>query len=256
MGIKEKFNLIGKKALITGASQGIGSALAIALAEYGADVVIHCRSEVEKANAIAAQARKYGVKAEVIVCDLAESDAHEQLYQLANEALGEIDILILNASIQVRKKWTEVTPEEFDKQVQVNFKNSLFSIQLFSKNMMKNSWGRIITFGSVQQQQPHVDMIVYAATKSAQENMMRNIAKQIAGYGVTVNNIQAGVFDTARNKNVLENEEYKSLVLSKIPAKIIAEPEDCAGLINLLCSEAGRFITGANIAIDGGMSIN
>ena len=256
MGIKEKFSLSGHKALITGASQGIGSALAISLAEYGADVVIHCRSEVEKANAIAAHARTYGVKAEVIVCDLAENDSHEKLYKLATEAIGAIDILILNASIQVRKKWFEVTPEEFDKQIQVNLKNSLFSIQLFSKSMIEKGWGRIITFGSVQQQQPHVDMVVYAASKSAQENMMRNIAKQIACHGVTVNNIQAGVFDTARNKDVLENAEYKSLVVSKIPARFIAEPEDCAGLINLLCSDAGRFITGANIAIDGGMSIN
>lgn len=256
MGTKEKFNLTGHKALITGASQGIGSALALSLAEYGADVVIHCRSEVELANAVAAQARTYGVKAEVILCDLMDNDSHEKLFQLATNAIGAIDILVLAASIQIRKKWYEVTSEEFDKQIQVNLKNSLFTIQLFSKYMIEKGWGRIITFGSVQQHLPHVDMVVYAASKSAQENMMRNIAKQISSQGVTVNNIEAGVFDTVRNKGVLENPEYLSVVLNKIPIRSIAQPDDCAGLVNLLCSDAGRYITGANIVIDGGMIIN
>ena len=256
MGTKEKFNLSGHKALITGSSQGIGAAVALSLAEFGADVVIHCRAEVEKANAVAEKARTYGVKAEVIVSDLSASDAHEQLYKLATEAIGEIDILILNASIQIRKKWYEVTSEEFDKQIQVNLKTTLFTIQLFSKYMMEKGWGRIVTMGSVQQSQPHVDMVVYAASKSAQENMVRNIAKQVADKGITVNNLEVGVFDTVRNQGVLENVDYKNIILNKIPVKFIAQPEDCTGLVNLLCSDAGRYITGANIAIDGGMSIN
>ena len=256
MSTKERLNLAGHKALITGSSQGIGAAVALSLAEYGADVVIHCRGEIEKANAVAEKARAYGVNAAVIVCDLSAPDAHEQLYKLSTEAIGEIDILILNASIQFRKKWYEVTSDEFDKQIQVNLKATLFSIQLFSKHMLEKAWGRIVTMGSVQQCQPHVDMVVYAASKSAQENMVRNIAKQVADKGVTVNNIQVGVFETIRNEGVLSNPEYLSIVLNKIPMKQIAQPEDCAGLVNLLCSDAGRYITGANIAIDGGLSIN
>jgi glucose 1-dehydrogenase len=254
--IKSLFNLKGKKALVTGGSQGIGSAVALSLAEFGADVVIHCRSEVEKANAIAEKARAYGVDAQVIVCDLAGQNAAEQLYKLANEAIGNIDILILNASIQIRKKWLEITPEEFDQQVQVNFKNSFFAMQLFAKPMIEKGWGRIVTMGSVQQHLPHVDMAIYAATKSAQENLVRNIAKQVASKGLTVNNIEVGVFDTVRNKEVLSNPDYLNMVVNKIPVKYIAKPDDCAGLVNLLCSDAGRYITGANIALDGGMSIN
>lgn len=255
MGTTERLSLQGHKALITGSSQGIGAAVALSLAEFGADVVIHCRGEVEKAKAVAEKARTYGVNAAVIVCDLSADDAHEQLYKLSTAAIGEIDILILNASIQVRKKWFEVTSDEFDKQIQVNLKTTLFSIQLFSKYMFEKGWGRIVTMGSVQQSQPHVDMVVYAASKSAQENMVRNIAKQVADKGITVNNLEVGVFDTVRNQGVLENNEYKNIVLSKIPVKFIAQPDDCAGLVNLLCSDAGRYITGANISIDGGMRI-
>ena len=110
MSTKERLDLAGHKALITGSSQGIGAAVALSLAEFGADVVIHCRGEVEKAQAVAEKARTYGVKADVIVCDLADSNSAEQLYKLATETIGSIDILILNASIQVRKKWFEVSP--------------------------------------------------------------------------------------------------------------------------------------------------
>ncbi|MFZ4724240.1 MAG: SDR family NAD(P)-dependent oxidoreductase [Paludibacter sp.] len=255
MGTKERLNLEGHKALITGSSQGIGAAVALSLAEFGADVVIHCRGEVEKANAVAEKARAYGVNAAVIVCDLTASDAHEQLYKLATEAIGNIDILVLNAALQIRKKWYEITSEEFDKQIQVTFKNNLFSIQLFSKYMIEKGWGRIITMGSVNQHKPHVDMMVYAACKSAQENMVRNLAKQIGNKGVTINNIEVGVVDTAQNTAILENPEYMKLVLSRIPLEYIALPQDIAPLINLLCSDAGRYFCGANIPIDGGMSI-
>lgn len=255
MSTKERLNLTGHKALITGSSQGIGAAIALSLAEFGADVVIHCRGEVEKANVVAEKARAYGVNAAVIVCDLSASNAHEQLYKLATDAIGNIDILVLNAALQIRKKWYEVTSDEFDRQIQVTLKNNLFSIQLFSKYMLEKSWGRIVTIGSVNQDKPHVDMIVYAACKSAQENMVRNLAKQIGSKGVTINNIEVGVVDTVQNKQVLENPDYMKLVLSKIPVEYIALPQDIAPVVSLICSDAGRYFCGANIPVDGGMSI-
>ena len=255
MGTKGKFNLSGHKALITGSSQGIGAAIALSLAEYGADVVIHCNTEIEKAKSIAEKARAFGVNAGAISCNLLDQDASEKLFELATNTIGEIDILILNAAIHPRRKWYEVTKEEFDQQIQVNLKNSFFSIQLFSKHMIEKGWGRIITMGSVQQHSPHVDMIIYAASKSAQENMVRNIAKQIATKGVTVNNIEVGVFNTPQNQGVLSNPDYKAKVIGRIPTGFIAEPEDCTGLVVLLCSEAGKYFAGANIAIDGGFSL-
>jgi glucose 1-dehydrogenase len=255
MGIKQLFDLKGHTALVTGASQGIGSAIALALAEFGANIVIHCRSEIKKAQIIATQARRFGVKADVVVCDLADNEAPVSLFNMTQNIIGDIDILILNASVQIRKKWNEITPEEYNLQMTVNFRNSLFLIQHFSKYMIEKKWGRIITLGSVQQKKPHQSMVVYAASKSAQENMVRNLASQLGTFNITVNNITPGVFKTVRNQNVLENEEFTRSVLAGIPLGFIAQPVDCAGIAVLLASEAGRYITGADIFVDGGMSI-
>ena len=121
--------------------------------------------------------------------------------------------------------------------------------------MQKQAWGRIITIGSVQQQKPHKDMLVYAATKSAQENMVRNLAKQLAPAGITVNNVAPGVIETPRNYEALADEEYKKQVMNGIPCGYAGLPTDCSGLVLFLCSEAGRYMTGEDIYIDGGMKL-
>ena len=102
---------------------------------------------------------------------------------------------------------------------------------------------------------PHKDMLIYAAAKAAQVNMVQNLAKQFAPYGVTVNNIAPGVIETPRNTAVLTDESYKEKVLAGIPASYIGRPDDCSGQILLLCSDAGRYITGEDIFIDGGMQL-
>ena len=121
--------------------------------------------------------------------------------------------------------------------------------------MLRNRWGRIITIGSVQQHKPHKDMIIYAALKAAQMNMTMNLAKQFAACGVTVNNVAPGVIETPRNEEALKDKEYSKKVLEGIPMGVAGVPEDCVGAVLLLCSEAGRYITGENIDIDGGMKL-
>lgn len=238
--------LNGKKVLITGSSQGIGLAIAKGLSEAGAKVFLNGTNE-EKAKNAAKQIRG----AEVAVCDLSLPDCAERLY----EKTGDVDILILNASIQCRKAWNEITDEEFDKQIAVNFKASLKLIQKYGPYMQKQAWGRIITIGSVQQRKPHKDMLVYAAAKSAQENMVRNLAKQLAPFGITVNNVAPGVIETPRNEEALADEAYAKQVMSGIPCGYPGKPEDCAGLVLMLCSDEGRYMTGEDIFIDGGMKL-
>ena len=121
--------------------------------------------------------------------------------------------------------------------------------------MVARGWGRIVTLGSVQQVRLHPEMIVYAATKAAQANMVRNLARQFAASGVTVNNLAPGVFATDRNADALADPDYRSKVLAAIPAGIIAEPVDIAGAALLLCSDAGRYLTGADIPVDGGLGL-
>ena len=121
--------------------------------------------------------------------------------------------------------------------------------------MIEQGWGRIVTIGSVQEKKPHKDMLIYAASKAAQTNMVTNLAKQLAPFGVTVNNVAPGVIQTPRNADALKDADYAQQVLNGIPCRYLAEPEDCAGQVLLLCSDAGRNITGESIYIDGGMKL-
>ncbi len=241
------FNLTGKRALVTGSTQGIGLAIAKALSDNGAEVFIHCGSSKEKAEEISSE-----IKNSHPVCvNLLDFDAAEKLY----DKTGDVDIVILNASVQIRKKWDEVTEEDIYKQFDVNFKSTYMLIQKYAPKMKENKWGRIITVGSVQQYKPHKEMPIYAATKSANMNLVTNLASQLAPYGITVNNIAPGVIATPRNFDALNDDAYREIVLSKIPAGYAGEAEDIKGGALLLSSDAGRYITGTDLIIDGGMHL-
>jgi glucose 1-dehydrogenase len=246
------FDLTGKTILITGSSRGIGKALALKLAEYGADIIIHCANAKEKANEVAQGIRTLGRSAFVVSADLASNTGAREIFEEVKKTGRKVDILILNASIQIVKEWETVTREDFDKQIAVNLRSSLELIQLFVPRMVEQGWGRIITVGSAQQAKPHPRMIVYSATKTALETMVRTLAKQLGKDHITVNNIAPGAIFTDRNVAALSDQEYLKQVISNIPVGYIGEAEDCAGAALLLCSEAGRYINGINLYVDGG----
>ncbi len=247
------FELNGKRALVTGSTQGIGFAIAECLAAHGAEVVIHGAAGTEKCRRAAAAILEKNPSAKLITAaaDLSDPAGADRLFA----EIGEMDILVLNASIQIRKKWIDITPEEVEKQLQVNFKSSLRLIQLCEPHMEAAGWGRILTVGSVQQYKPHRDMAVYASSKAAQMNLVTNLAKQLAPFGITVNNLAPGVIATPRNDAALADAEYAKQVLAGIPAGFAGTPEDCAGAALLLCSDAGRYITGIDLVVDGGMKL-
>ena len=237
----------GKKVLITGSTQGIGLEIARQFSQCGAVVFINGAASEEKINNVV----KSISNSRPALCDLSNPDCAEILYEIT----GDIDILILNASIQYRKAWDEISDEEFDRQIAVNFKSSLKLIQKYVPYMKEQKWGRVVTVGSVQQAKPHKDMLVYAATKAAQNNMVMNLAKQLAAFNITVNNVAPGVIETSRNFDALADEEYVKTVLAGIPCGHTGESKDCAGIMLLLCSDEGKYITGENIFIDGGMKL-
>lgn len=241
------FDLSGKTALVTGSTQGIGFAIAKCLSEHGAKVFVHGGTSMEKCKN-ASDKIKNSVP---VVEDLSNPDCAESLY----EKTGDIDILVLNASVQIRRPWDEVSAEDMELQLQVNVKSSYALIQKYAPYMKERKWGRIVTVGSVQQYAPHVQMPIYAASKCAQMSIVENLAKQLAPYGITVNNMAPGVIDTPRNRDALSNPEYATQVYSKIPAGYAGVPEDCAAGVLLLCSDEGRYIVGADLVIDGGMHL-
>jgi len=248
-------SLKGKRVLITGSSRGIGKALAIGFAKNGAAVALHGVSDGKALNDTFAEASEYTDKVVKVLGDLGDPNVPERMIRETIEKLGGIDILICNVSIQIRKKWLEITHEEMLAQTQVNFFSTVSLIQNAVPCMIENGWGRIITIGSVQQDKPHPDMLIYSATKCAVHNVVKSLALQLAEKNITVNNVPVGTIYTDRNIEALADEDYHKIVKESIPMKKIGEPEDCVGAVLMLSSEEGKYITGENLHIDGGKFI-
>lgn len=247
------FELKGKRALITGSAEGIGFAIARQFAEQGCTVWIHDKDSVEKCEQACAELKRVtGAHPNYVVADFETPKGVEDLIT----AVPEVDILILNASMQVRKDLMSISRSEFDRHVNTNFWATLRLIQHYLPKFIAQRWGRIITIGSVQEAKPHPQMAVYAALKAAVSNLVMNTALQVGQHGVTVNNIAPGVIQTSRNREALSDAAYADQARKKIPLGYFGEPEDCAGIALLLCSQAGRYITGQTIYCDGGMSVS
>ena len=240
-----------KTAFITGSSRGIGRAIAIRLARDGYQVIIHGVSESANAQKTKQIIEENGGTAQVMACDLTNTEKVSAFCK----SLPPIDVLVLNASLQYRTPWQEISVEACREQLNCNFVSGMLLIQAVADHMKKSRWGRIITVGSVQEAKPHPDMLVYAASKAAQTNMMRSLSLQLAKDGITVNNIAPGVIYTDRNVEALSDAAYAQKVTATIPVGFYGEPADCAGMVRLLCSDAGRYITGQSIYIDGGKGV-
>ena len=245
------YDLKGKKALITGSSQGIGKAIAKKLASCGALVWVHASRDAAKAQRVADEIIQMGYCARSCTADLLDSHAAQKLFAQT----GKIDILVINASVQIRANWMDITPEQFEQQMTVNFKQSLFLAQQYVPAMITQKWGRIVTVGSVQQYKPHEQMLVYAASKQAQLSMVRSLARQLACNNITVNNIAPGTINTPRNESVLSNDVYRKKCMDAIPCGRFGTAEDCAELAVLLCSEESSYLTGCDIPCDGGLHL-
>ena len=249
------FDLKGKTALVTGSGQGIGRAVALLLAQQGACVIINWRSHDEVAAETLRALDAMGAKYFTWKYDLAQDSvrADFEAFLAANDLT--VDILVLNASVQIRSAWEEITTEQFDTQMHVNVRASLALIQASVPGMKEKRWGRIVTVGSVQQWRPNTSMTIYAASKAAQSNMTRTLSTQLAKDGITINNIAPGAIETVRNEEVLADAAYRCKIESSIPVGFVGQPYDIAPLVLLLCSDEGRYLTGADIPVDGGMSI-
>ncbi|WP_108660935.1 SDR family NAD(P)-dependent oxidoreductase [Acuticoccus kandeliae] len=245
-----RFALDGRRALVTGAGRGIGRAIATGLAAAGALVAFH---DLADDGALAAAAAAAGGLA--IHADLAAPDAAVHLAAEAAERLGGVDILVLNASVQARERWAEVSDAAAAHQLAVNLETGRRLLQALVPAMAERGWGRVLAIGSIQERREHPDMLVYAATKAAQTSMIRNLARQLAASGVTLNNLAPGVVLTERNAEALADPVYRAKVMAQIPAGHAAEAQDCVGPALLLCSEAGRYITGTTLFVDGGMHL-
>ena len=168
-------------------------------------------------------------------------------------AWSPVDILVLNASIEMPEPFEAIDRGRFDRQIAVNLRSPMELLQELVPPMGRRGWGRVVTIGSVQQVRPHPRMLVYAGTKAAQLNWAWNLARQFGGQGVTVNNLAPGAILTARNREQMAVEG--ELLAQRIPTGRLGRPDDLVGAALLLCSDAGAYINGVNLYVDGGRSI-
>ena len=236
-----------KSVLITGSTQGIGKALAASFVKEGYHVCVHCAEDIEKAENVRNEIGAH----QAVVCDFSNMDEVNELYQKT----GAVDCLILNASVQYKELWQDITDETFDKQFDVNVRSTLKLIQAYYPAMKEKGFGRIVTIGSVNQYRNHPELSLYSATKCAVMKLVQVIAKQVAPFGVTVNNVAPGAIATPRNESVYNDDEQRKAVEAVIPMGRFGTPEDCVGAVLMLCSEQGAYITGTDIVIDGGMRL-
>ena len=250
------FDLTGRTALVTGARREIGRAIALGLAGLGARLAIHHAGTAEEqadADRVVQEIERAGGKAQAFAADFAADAAPKGLADAVLRAFGQVDILVLNASIELVENYQSVDHERFNRQITINLRSSLDLLQVLVPPMAERGWGRVVSIGSIQQALPHSGMIVYAGTKAAQENFMRNLANQYGDKGVTFNTLAPGVILTARNRHSLEPRAHE--VIERIPVKRLGRPDDLAGAAMLLCSDAGSYITGACLFVDGGRRI-
>ena len=241
------FDLTGKRALVTGSTQGIGFEIARMLAKHGATVYIHGASNVQKC--VSASNKIEG--STPVLANLLNVEEIDALY----EKTGDVDILVLNASIQYKRKWDEFTLEEYEEQMNCNVRASYLLMKKYAEGMKARGWGRIVALGSVNQYNQHPELSIYGATKAAQFKLIRNFAPILAPYGITVNNVCPGAIETPRNEDVCSDPQKKAAVVAKIPCGRFGLPSDISPAVLLLCSDEGAYITGSEIVIDGGLSL-
>lgn len=247
LNLKALFGAEGKTALVTGSSQGMGKEIAKALAECGATVWTHGSKESEKLRCAA----EYIGTDKIAAADLNDKAAAERLY----EQTGNVDILILNASIQYKRRWDEYSDDEVYNQIQCNLTASYYLMKKYAPGMKDKGWGRIITLGSVNQYNNHPELSLYGVTKAAQMKLVQGAAKALAPFGITVNNIAPGAISTPRNAQALSNPEFNQKVTSSIPVGYVGDAKDMNAAVLMLCGSGGRYITGSEIVIDGGMRL-
>jgi gluconate 5-dehydrogenase len=256
MALKELFDLSGKTALITGGSRGLGLQIAEALGEYGARVVLTARKQNELDEALA-HLGGLGITASVYANDLGDFGSLDPLVERVVSEVGEIDILVNNAGATWGAPTVEHPLDAWMKVMNVNINGTFVLTQsVLRRCMLPRGWGRIINVASVaglQGNDPNMTpTLAYNTSKGGLVNFTRALSSEVAARGVTVNSICPGYFPTKMTRGTLAYGEQA--ILDHTPMRRLGGPEDLKGLALLLASDASTFVTGQNIAVDGGVS--
>ena len=251
MNMHPLFDLTGKCALVTGGSKGLGKAMARGFAEAGADVVIASRHEDELKAALEEILSGTGRSGVYVVADMANREDVKKLARTATEKMGKIDILVNNAGMNAPQAIDQVTDETWDRVVEVNLTSVMGLTREIVPQMKARGWGRVIHISSIMGQVSKEGRNVYSATKSALLGLARASALDLGPFGVTVNCIAPGPFLTDMPMSVLSDAE-KRVFAERTALGRWGQPRELVGPVLMLCGEAGSYVTGQVLFVDGG----
>ncbi len=243
------FDLTGKNALITGASGGIGGAIAKALYEAGATVGLS-GTRVEPLEALAAE---LGERAHVLPCNLSDKEAVEALPKQAAEAMGSVDILVNNAGITRDNLFMRMSDDEWESVLNVNLTSTMKLCKGVMRGMMKARWGRIVNISSIVGATGNPGQANYAASKAGMVGMSKSLAYEVATRGITVNCVAPGFIATAMTDKLTD--EQKDKINVQIPTGRMGTPEEIAAAVVYLASNEAGYTTGTTLHVNGGMAM-
>ena len=243
------FDLTGKTALVTGASGGIGAAVARVLHGAGATVALHGT----RAEALEKLKGYLGERAHVTPADLSDPAAVEALPKQATEAMGGLDILVNNAGLTRDNLFLRMSAEEWERVLQVNLTAAFLLSKAALRGMMKARWGRIINVTSIVGHTGNPGQGNYSAAKAGLTAMSKSLAAEVASRGITVNCVAPGFIETAMTDKL--NDEQKARIMGQIPAGRMGSPEDCAAAVLYLASPEAAYVTGQTLHVNGGMAM-
>jgi glucose 1-dehydrogenase len=249
--------LAGKRALVTGSDQGIGQAIALRLAEDGADVAVNFRKNRDGAEETRAQIEKLGRRAPVLQADVSRVTEATSLVARTVEGLGSLDILVNNAGIEKNAGFVDITEDDYRAVIEVNMTGPFIVTQAFARRRRDTRRpGKVINISSVHEELPFPHFTPYCMAKGGLKMMMRNLAIELAPLGITINNIAPGAIETPINRKLLSDPKLLNPLLDNIPLHRLGKPRDVAHVAAFLASEEADYITGATIVVDGGLLWN
>ena len=249
----ELFDLTGKRALVTGSSQGIGLALAQGLAEHGAEVVLNGR-DGDKLNAAAAKLKVQGHRVSVSGFDVTVADAVKEGVAAIEKSAGAIDILVNNAGMQFRSPLEEFPAEKWQQLLTTNISSVFYVGQAVARHMIPRGKGKIINIASVQSELARPGIAPYTATKGAVRNLTRGMCADWAKHGLQVNAIAPGYFKTPLNQALVDNPEFSAWLEKRTPQARWGNVDELIGAAVFLSGSASSFVNGHTLYVDGGIT--
>lgn len=247
--------LSGKVALVTGSSRGIGRAIALRLAQEGADVAINYSRDEVAAKEVLAQVEAYGRRGIIIKANLASVSETRAMVDETVERFERLNILVNNAGIEKKSPFWEVTEKDYDDVLGVNLKAVFFATQAMVQHLRRvKQPGRIINISSIHEDLPFPGFASYCASKGGIRMLTRNLAVELGPMGITINAIAPGAIATPINANLLNNPAQLDALIGQIPLGRLGKPEDVAGLAAFLASDDASYVTGATYFVDGGLT--